>query len=130
MRNWSFRLAALLAVAYVGYEGYVTYNMGILSRPELPPNTFSLSYKSGFRAIIEGEDQRDNGRKYLAFSAADVPNWHIDSWSFCRKMSNEELSGMFGTKNTGPGFRWEGVCEIDLDGEPLTRGWIGSVPDV
>ncbi len=87
-----------------------------------------LSYRSGFKALVRGiQDERET-RRYLGVGAEDVPSWYKDAWSICRTPSAVEVSEFEQSGAFGPGSRFDGVCEIDADGDVFIRGWIVTVP--
>ncbi|WP_425419625.1 hypothetical protein [Oricola indica] len=124
---WKWILA-LLCLLGAGYASYVYFMGGFHTMPILPERSFPLSYKSGFRAILVGMDDERAYRKYLAYSANDVPSWYKESWSVCRAPTEEEQRQLENAINIGPGGRWDAVCEISADGDIFVRGWIASVP--
>ena len=129
MWKWIGRglLIAILAVG--GYAAYDYYRGGFHKMPLLPPGAFPLSFKSGFRAIMVGVDVDTETRRYRGYPATNVPDWYLETWSFCRPFSEDEQAEIQRNADFGPGHRWEAVCEIDADGETVIRGWIASVPN-
>lgn len=118
-------------IAYVGYEFQNAYRAGYFTRPPVPEGAFSLSYKNGLRGIMVGIPDETASRRYLGFKA-EVPFYLEEAWSFCRSPTEDEqqnVSAFMGHRDW-PGERFEAVCEIEVDGANVVRGWITSVPKV
>ncbi|MCB1467413.1 MAG: hypothetical protein KDK08_09795 [Rhizobiaceae bacterium] len=126
MWKWILGLLIVMSATYIGYD---YYKAGYLTRPPLPDGAFSLSFRNGLRGIMVGLENAEPARRYLGIPAK-VPSWYQQSWSTCRALTDDEKEYLEGTVETGPGSRWEAVCEIDADGEVFVRGWIASVPNV
>jgi hypothetical protein len=86
-------------IAAAGYVAYDYYRAGLHTRPEMPEGAFSLSYKSGLRAIMVGVPDMRSERTYLGLPF-EVPSWYADAWSLCTAPSDAEKSQ---AKDLGPG---------------------------
>lgn len=128
MLKWIVLVAVLIGVGFLGYD---QYRAGHFTRPPMPNGAFSLSYKNGLRAIVVGIPDEKSARRYLGF-IAEVPFYLEDAWSYCRRPRDDEQENVstFMKGRDWPGERFEAVCEIDVDGEVVVRGWITSVPKV
>jgi hypothetical protein len=130
MKNWFFRLFGVCVVGLISFGIYDYYKAGLHTRPPMPDGAFSLSYKSGFRAIIlDIEDERST-RRYLVRPRTDVPNWFKESWSYCAPLTEEERVFLLVRLEQGPGMRLDGVCTLDADGDVITTGYLFTVPDI
>jgi hypothetical protein len=127
MWKWVLGAAVLGGAGYIGYD---YYRAGFASAPALQEGDFLLSYKSGFRAVMRGIEDEQENRRYFGIPSTDVPSWYKDTWSICRRPSEEESEAFKGTTYSGPGSRLDAVCEIDADGDIFVRGWIVTVPDL
>lgn len=119
-------------VAYAAYSGHDAYRAGLFTRPKMPDGAFSLSFKSGFRAILIDVTNEKRTRRYLATPRKDVPFYLSDTWSLCYPPDEEEkryLEGFLKSRNF-PGERLEAVCKIKVDNESIERGLITSVPNL
>ena len=146
--RWIIRGAVAAIVIYAGLVGYEAHKYGDFSLPDLPDGAFTLSFKSGFRAIVIDAEVDDyvakdsskhfrrlgyanSRRKYLGYPV-DVPSWFKHAWSWCRPPTQEEtaqrenwpedLKKLFATA------RFDAVCTIEADGKTIPRGLIFSVP--
>lgn len=128
MLKWIVLAAVLAGVGYLTYD---QYRAGYFTRPPMPEGAFSLSYKNGLRAILVGIPEEKSTRRYLGFGA-NVPFYLEDAWSFCRPPLEDEMQKVskFMSDRDWPGERFEAVCEVKVDGRPVVRGWITSVPRV
>jgi hypothetical protein len=133
------RLFGILVVCGLLGYGYYEYRLaeraGIFTRPEMPEGAFSVSYPCGFRGIVVGLGERRPDRQYIAYPARDVPEWYLEAWSTCMAPDPDERNEFYrgleaADFTTGPGFRLEAVCKLDVDGEAILRGWLASVPRV
>ena len=128
---WTWIKRGLL-VAVLGYGGYAVwdyYRGGYFSRPEMPEDAFSISYKNGLRAILVNvQDQRET-RRYFSYPL-DVPFYLKDTWSLCSPPTQDELPNAekFISDRNMPGERFEVVCRIQVDNDVVIRGLISSVP--
>jgi hypothetical protein len=93
----------------------------------MPEGAFSLSYKSGLRAIVVGVTDMRPERKYLGVSF-EVPRWYADAWSYCSAPTSDEKKAL--SEDLGPGARFEAVCRIKVDETEVLRGAIYSVPNL
>lgn len=122
-------LAVLLAGG--GYVAYDTYRAGYHTRPNMPEGAFSISYKSGLRAILIDVPDDQDSRRYLGFPQ-DVPFYLEDTWALCHPPVGDEIQhaeALLRERNW-PGERFETVCKIAVDDEEVVRGVITSVPDL
>ena len=111
--------------AYEGYRDY--YKLGLDTRPEMPPGAFSMSFKSGLRAILVGVPNERDTRRYFGFPA-EVPFYLEDAWSFCTPPTEEYAAEFLAKRGNNPGERFEAVCRIQVDDDEVVRGVITSVP--
>ena len=129
MWTWIKRGLFVAVVGYGGYAAWDYYQGGFFSRPDMPEGAFSLSYKTGLRAIVvDVPDQRET-RRYFGFPQ-EVPHYLRDVWSFCSPPSEDEQPNAekFIADRTMPGERFEAVCRIQADKDLVIRGLITSVP--
>jgi hypothetical protein len=105
MGKWIIYAVVILGGGYLAYDYYRT---GLHTRPELPEGAFSLSYPSGFRAIMVGVPNMKHERRYLGVDF-EVPRWFQKAWSFCSVPSTAERAK---AENLGPGSRLEAICRI------------------
>lgn len=131
MGIWLGRALLVALLAAGGYYSYEYYRGGFHTRPDMPDGAFSLSYKSGLRGIMVGIPDETATRRYLGFRA-EVPFYLEEAWSFCRPPNKDEQQNVsaFMGRRDWPGERFEAVCEIEVDGAHVVRGWITSVPRV
>jgi hypothetical protein len=125
------KLLAIIAIIVAGYVGYDTYKMyrgGYFDMPELGPNDFFLSFKSGLRGVMRDIPDERPARRYIAYGANNVPTWFQDTWSECRLPAADEQAAFEQHVDVGPGGRLEAICEIDAEGDIFVRGWFSSVP--
>ncbi|UOA32182.1 hypothetical protein DSM110093_01966 [Sulfitobacter sp. DSM 110093] len=123
-------ISALAVAGYFGYDTYKMYKGGYFSMPELGPNDFSLSFKSGFRGVMRDIPDHRPARRYLASQASGVPEWFQETWSECRRPLEKEQTAFEQQLDVGPGGRLEAICEIDAGGDIFVRGWFISVPNL
>ncbi len=120
----------LVAVAcFVGYGIYDYFRAGLHTRPEMPQGAFSISFKTGFRAILVDVPNERDTRRYFGYPA-EVPFYLEDAWSICSPpTSDEEPEAVaFMEAQDFPGARFEVVCRIQVDDETVIRGVITTVP--
>lgn len=150
MYKWIGRIIAVSVVAYLGLLVYDFNRLGLFSMPDLPQGAYYVSFKNGMRGIVLDADVPEtstgNGlkffrsltienrdRKYLGIPA-DVPSWFADAWSTCQAPSEQDRADIAESLSDEMrrGFlvsaRLEAVCRIDVDGQPLLRGVLFSVP--
>ncbi len=121
---------AVLMAAYVGYEAYKMDRAGYFDMPELGPNDFSLSFKSGLRGVMRDIPDERPARRYIAYNASNVPAWFQETWSECRLPAESERAFFEQHVDVGPGGRLEAICEIDAEGDIFVRGWFASAPNL
>ena len=131
MKRWMLRTLLALLILGVGYVGYDAYRAGLHTRPKLPPGAFSISYKSGLRAILIDVPNEQDERRYLGFPI-EVPYYLKDTWSFCTAASEDEAAQIAAILNNRnwPGERIEAVCRIKVEDQTVIRGYITSVPKI
>jgi hypothetical protein len=121
------RIIGVLVVCILGWGFYDAYKAGWHTRPLMPEGAFSLSYKSGFRAILVDIPNEKATRRYLGHPA-DVPFYLEEAWSYCSPPSAAYLADFNKSQNLGPGQRLEALCWIDVEGEEVFRGMVLTVP--
>lgn len=129
MWKWVRRIVLAAFAAGGLYTAYDGYRAGYHTRPKMPEGAFSLSYKSGLRAIlVDVPDDRET-RRYFGFPS-DVPFYVKDAWSFCAPPTEEEAEHVASVMNSRnwPGERFEAICKIKVDSDVVVRGIITSVP--
>jgi hypothetical protein len=126
MKKWIGRLVALGIFGFIGYGVYDYYRAGLHTRPEMPPGAFSISFKSGFRAILVDIPNEKDTRRYFGLPT-DVPFYLEDAWSFCNAPNDQEIDEY---KLARPGTleRFDAICQIEVDETSVPRGIIVSVP--
>lgn len=132
MWRW-VKWAVLAAVCtYAGYVAYDYYRAGLHTRPNMPPGSFSISYKSGFRALFVGVPDHRATRRYLGYPVADVPFYLKEAWSICGAPTDADFNQFpnFMPPDEFPGSRLEAVCYVAVEGKSVMRGLIASVPRV
>lgn len=129
MIKWILRLVFFGIIGLASYVAYDYFNAGYHTRPEMAEGSFSLSYKSGLRAIMIGFPDNRKTRSYLGFPQ-EVPDYMEDAWSTCRAPNGQEAPDVanFLKERDIPGERFEAVCEITADDDVVLRGLISSVP--
>jgi hypothetical protein len=135
-------------LGYIAFWSFNAYRAGLLSLPDLPSGAYTLSFSTGFRAIVLDADVPDSiggdSPKYLrSLSVAnwerrylgipfDVQPWFNDAWSWCKRPTEDENADLDQMpdefKRTVQNARFEAVCRIDVDGTEVIRGLIFSVP--
>ncbi|WP_417278407.1 hypothetical protein [Celeribacter sp.] len=121
------KILGLLLLAAIGYGGYYYFSRGYHTRPDIPEGSFSMKFKSGFRAIVLNQELDVIDRKYFGHSV-EVPFYLEKAWSFCEAPTPEENEQILRELGNRPGERVDGVCRIDVDGKSVLRGIIASVP--
>jgi len=123
------RIIVTAIVVAGSWWAFDAYRSGYFTRPPMPEGAFSLSYPSGFRAIMVGIPNERETRRYMGRSS-EVPFYLEKAWSFCSPPSKEEHKQLATTMKVRdfPGVRIEAVCKIDVDGNSVVRGVITSVP--
>ncbi|MEA5162597.1 hypothetical protein U5903_17605 [Cereibacter johrii] len=148
MKRWLLRVLFLGVLGLSGMWVYDFYRAGYLSLPDLPSGAYTLSYKTGFRAIVLNADVPDTigrnapkylrslgianrDRKYLGIPF-DVQPWFEEAWSWCKSPTEKEKADLERMpddfKHRVANARFEAVCRIDVDGKEIVRGLIFSVP--
>lgn len=121
------KLIVLIFLGGVSFGAYEYFRAGLHTRPTMPDGAFSVSFKSGFRAIaLDQADLRPN-RVYQGYPL-DVPEWLQNVWSWRDPASDEEKFELDGQLAVGQ--RLEAVCRIDVDGEKVVRGFLFSRPNL
>lgn len=148
MKKWVLRIILLGVVGYLGKEVYDEYRGGYFDLPDLPDHAYTVSFKSGFRAILLNADVPETDwessdywrrlshvnkeRRYFGVPF-DVPQWMEKAWSYCERLEPASEQKLFDEmpnelKSDLYGARFEGYCWVDIDGEKMARGMIFSVP--
>lgn len=144
MIKWTFRLF-LIGVVWLGY---VSYQKGYFSIPDMPDGAYVISFKNGFRGIVLDAEvsqpitdmpkffRRINlantDRNYIQLPLEVAP-WHEDVWSICTSPSDQEREEV---KRSMPNdvskslwnMRLDAICRLEVDGETFTRGFVYSAP--
>ncbi|MFV0492789.1 MAG: hypothetical protein ACK5M4_13315 [Pseudorhodobacter sp.] len=149
MLKWISRIVVVGIVGYIGLLVYEYNRRGLFSMPDLPKGAYFVSFKNGLRGIVLDADVPESStgdgpkffrslsfenreKKYLGITS-DVPSWFADAWSICQAPTEQERVGIIESlpdnlhRSLG-NARFEAVCRIDVDGEPLLRGLVFSVP--
>ena len=126
---WLKRGIAVAVLGYVAYGVWDYYRAGYFTRPDMPEGAFSISYKSGLRAILVDVENQQESRRYLGYPM-DVPFYLKDAWATCSPPTEEEKPNVetFLAERHMPGQRFEAVCRIQADNDTVVRGLITSVP--
>src|SRR5690606_27230952 len=110
MKRWILRVFFLGVLGLAGFWAYDFYRAGYLSLPDLPDGAYTLSYKTGFRAIVLDADVPDTmghdapkyfrslgvanpDRKYLGIPF-DVQPWFREAWSWCKSPTEQERANL------------------------------------
>lgn len=126
-RIWFNRIAGL-AFAGVGlFSAYAYFSAGYHKLPDIPDGAFPLSFKNGFRAILQDIPDQRNTRKYLGYPL-DAPFWAKEAWSYCKRPTKTEQEQILNSFELDPGSRLEAICSIQVDNELIYRGFVVSVP--
>ena len=121
-------ISLVAVIGYFAYEGYRDYyKLGLDTRPEMPNGAFSMSFKSGLRAILVDVPNERDARRYFGYPA-EVPFYLEDVWSFCTPSTKEYAAEFLERLGNNPGERFEAVCRIQVDDDKVIRGFITSVP--
>ena len=123
-------LAVLTVAGFVGYGAYYYYRADYHNAPYVGEDGFLLSFEGGFKAAMRGIPDELINRRYLGQYNPDTPTVYEDSWSICRKPTEQEAELFANYEGRMPGQRLDGICEIDADGDVFVRGWVYSIPDV
>jgi len=123
------KLFGIIIIMIIGYFGYIYIEGGYYKRPELPKNSFSISFKNGFRAIMVNMTDERLERNYIGVPSLDVPFWAKDAWSYCKRPTKKEKRKILKKINLGVGSRLEAICKIKVDKDTIiNRGVVFSVP--
>ncbi len=128
---WKWIVGGLI-LAGVGFAIYDYRSSPYFDAPEVEEGDFLLAIKKegGLRGVMRGIDDERQTRRYFAYGASGVPSWYRESWSNCRKPSEDERAAFLNQAEIGPGGRLDALCEINADGDVFIRGWVASVPDL
>lgn len=128
---------------------YQGYQKGYFNVPEMPPGAYAFSMASGFRGIVldasvEMEISSDmpryfrrivfaNPKRHYLSLEATVPQWMATAWSTCTSPTDVEKDEILANladdaKLYVTGTRFEAICRVDLDGQPMLRGLLFSAP--
>jgi len=128
MGKWLYRLFGIFFLSIMVYAIYIYISGGYYKRPELPANSFSISFKSGLRAILVDIPDERLDRKYFGV-AFKVPFWAEDAWSYCKRPTKQESIEINNSINFGKGSKLEAICKAEVDkNTTITRGAVFSVP--
>lgn len=149
MLRWIARTVVVGIVGYLGLLVYEYNRLGLFSMPDLPQGAYFVSFKNGLRGIVLDADVpeastgdgpkflrslsvENRERKYLGIPS-DVPPWFVDAWSICEAPTDQERGAIIESlpsdlRQSLGNARFEATCRIDVDGEPLLRGLVFSVP--
>lgn len=150
--RWTVRLLVIGVLGYVGYSAYDLYRGGFFSMPDLPDGAYTISFKSGFRGIVQGIEVSDPSyadapailrqlssanpdRNYLG-SPMEVAPWFEEVWSTCAPPNDEERAYVEANlpedmKRRVQGARFDALCYIETDDrQRILRGLLYSVPKV
>lgn len=148
--GWFTKLLLVGVVGYTGYSAFDLHRGGFFSLPDIPDGAYPISFKSGFRAIVYDMEVTDAqyadtpkifrrltlanpDRRFLGL-VSDVPRWFEETWSKCRRGTDEEREQIVSTmpedvRKEMVGARLDAICFIEIEGErPMLRGLIYSVP--
>ncbi|TBN14860.1 hypothetical protein EYC79_07500 [Agrobacterium cavarae] len=119
----------IVVLGYLGYAAWDYHRAGYFTRPDMPEGAFSISYKSGLRAILIGIKNEQESRRYLGYPM-DVPFYLKETWAKCSPPTEQEKPNVEGfmAEHNMPGQRFEAVCRIQADSDVVVRGLITSVP--
>lgn len=150
--RWIVRLLVVSVLGYTGYSVYDLYRGGFFSLPDLPSGAYTVSFKSGFRGIVQGiEVSNPSGadapallrqlapanpdRNYLGFPMEVAP-WFEEVWSTCKPPTDEERAYIETSmpddmKRRVQGARLDALCYIETDdNQRILRGLLYSIPKV
>jgi hypothetical protein len=147
--KWIGRIFLVGIVSYIALVLYEYKRLGLFSMPDLPQGAYFVSFKNGLRGVVLNADVPETStgygpkllrsltienreRKYLGIPS-EVPSWFADAWSTCQAPTEQEQVGITVSlpddlRRRLGNARFEAVCWINVDGEPLMRGLIFSVP--
>ncbi|WP_155947218.1 hypothetical protein [Pseudorhodobacter ferrugineus] len=148
MKRWGLRIVGIAVASYIALYAYSFYRSGYPSLPDLPDGAYTLSFKSGFRAIIlDAEVPEQNGYnppKYFRYLSVanrkrryfgvplEVQPWFKDAWSWCKTPTENEVAELQSLpddlRRRVENARFEAVCRLDVDGTEILRGLVFSVP--
>ena len=121
-------ISLVAVIGYFVYEGYRDYyKLGLDTRPEMPDGAFSMTFESGFRAILVDVPNERDVRRYFGIPAK-VPFYLEDAWSFCTPSTKEYAASFLAQRGNNPGEVFVAVCRIQVDDDEVVRGFITSVP--
>jgi hypothetical protein len=149
--KWIGRIIVAGIFGYLALLMYEYHHFGLFSMPDLPQGAYYVSFENGLRGVVLNADvpQTSTGdgpkffrslsienreRKYLGIPS-EVPSWFADAWSICQAPTEQEQVGITESlpddlRRSLGNARFEAVCRIDVDGEPLMRGLVFSVPNL
>lgn len=127
MGKWVGRISGAAIIGFVAYGGYLYFDGGYHTRPDLPEGAFSFSFTTGFRAIALDLPNERATRRYLGIPF-DVPAWAEDRWSMCKRPSPQEAADVMARVDMGPPGRLDAICTVETDQTTVRRGAIFSVP--
>lgn len=149
MGKWILRLVLLGVVGSVGFALFDSYRAGYFEIPDLEPNEYPVSFKSGLRAIVIDPEVSNNThadapkffrrlanandkRRYIGVPM-NVAYWLEDVWSYCPAPTEEEKRDYRANlpkdwQDVLEFARLEGVCWINVEGEKVLRGLVYSRP--
>ncbi len=142
----------LLSFGFLGLLGvsiYQGYQKGYLNLPDMPPGSYAFSMGSGFRGIVLDASvaveisndwpkyfrrmtYANPERQYFSL-AAEVPGWMTRAWSTCTVPTEVERDEILmnlptDSKSYVKGARFDAVCRVDIEGQPVVRGLLFSAP--
>ena len=121
-------IIVLGAIGAAGYVGYDFYEAGLFTRPDMPENSFSLSFNGGpFVIMVDLPDERLN-RRYAVIRPRDVPRHLARTWGYCESPSQDWLAYVESSDVRPKGTRFDAVCQIDQEGDIIDVGLIFSMP--
>ena len=150
MLRWVRRMIGFGILGYLAFWANDYHRAGYWTLPDLPDGAYTLSFKSGLRAIVVDAEVQDDtwgdgpkyfrslgmanpDRNYLGFPL-EVQPWFEDAWSWCKAPTEEEVAMLEQMpddfKRRIENARFEAVCRIDVDGTKIMRGLIFSVPQL
>jgi hypothetical protein len=149
LSKWIGRIIVAGIFGYLALLMYDYRRLGLFSMPDLPQGAYFVSFDNGLRGVVLNADVPETSagdgpkflrslsvenreRKYLGLPS-DVPSWFADAWSICQAPTEQEKVRITESlpddlRRSLGNARFEAVCQIDVDGEPLMRGLIFSVP--
>ena len=114
---------AMLIVAGIGYSFYDYYNGPFYDAPALINDDFLLAFKgdAALKGVMRGFGEKDKTRKFMSYTARDVPSWYQNTWSICRAPMGDDVAAFENSVDLGPGGRLDAICKIDADGDVFVR---------